>query len=56
MPELFSVNEAAAIAEISPETIRTALEKKSVAPSHRYRAGKAVRHQFSPGDVLYVKV
>jgi len=56
MPELFSVNEAAAIAEISPETIRTALEKKSVAPSRRYRAGKAVRHQFSPGDVLYVKV
>jgi len=56
MPELFSVNEAAAIAEISPETIRTALEKKSVAPARRYRAGKAVRHQFSPGDVLYVKI
>jgi hypothetical protein len=56
MAELFSVNEAAAIAEISPETIRTALEKKSVTPSYRHRVGKAVRHQFSAGDVLYVKV
>src|SRR5436190_11043701 len=56
MAELFSVNEAAAIAEVSPETIRTALEKKSVTPSHRQKAGKAVRHQFSAGDVLFVKV
>lgn len=56
MAELFSVNEAAAIAEVSPETIRTALEKKSVKPSHKQRAGKAVRHRFSAGDVLLVKV
>ena len=56
MAELFSVSEAAAIAEISPDTIRTALEKKSVTPSHRQKAGKAVRHQFSAGDVLFVKV
>jgi uncharacterized protein (DUF433 family) len=56
MPELFSVNEAAAIAEVSPETIRTALEKKAVTPSHRRRVGKAVRHQFSVGDVLFVKL
>jgi uncharacterized protein (DUF433 family) len=56
MAELFTVNEAAAIAEISPETIRTALEKRSVTPSHRQRTGKAVRHHFSAGDVLLVKV
>jgi len=56
MAELFSVSEAAAIAEISPDTIRTALEKKSVTPSHQQKAGKAVRHQFSAGDVLLVKV
>jgi len=56
MAELFSVNEAAAIAEVSPETIRTALEKKSVTPSHKRKTGKAVRHQFSAGDVLFVKV
>jgi uncharacterized protein (DUF433 family) len=56
MPELFSVNEAAAIAEVSPETIRTALEKKSVTPSHQRKAGKAVRHQFSVGDVLFIKL
>ena len=56
MAELFSVNEAAAIAEVSPETIRTALEKKAVTPSRRQRVGKAVRHQFSIGDVLLVKL
>jgi len=56
MVELFSVNEAAAIAEISPETIRTALEKRSVTPSHKRRVGKAVRHQFSIGDVLFIKL
>jgi len=56
MPELFSVNEAAAIAEVSPETIRTALEKKSVKPSHKRKTGRAVRHQFSIGDVLFVKL
>jgi len=56
MIELFSVNEAAAIAEVSPETIRTALEKKSVTPSHKRKAGKVVRHQFSVGDVLFIKL
>ncbi len=56
MAELFSVNEAAAIAEVSPETIRTALDKKAVKPSHKRKTGKAVRHQFSVGDVLFVKL
>jgi len=56
LPELFSVDEAAAIAEVPADTIRTALEKKAVTPSHRQRVGKAVRHQFSAGDVLFVKL
>ncbi len=56
MTELFSVNEAAVLAEVSPETIRTALEKKSVKPSHKGRAGKAVRYRFSVADVLFVKL
>jgi len=56
MVQLFSANEAAAIAEISPDTIRTALEKKSVSPSRKQKTGKAVRHQFSAGDVLLMKV
>ncbi len=56
MPELFSVNEAAAIAEVSSDMIRTALEKKAVTPSHKQRVGKAFRHQFSAGDVLLVKL
>jgi uncharacterized protein (DUF433 family) len=56
MTELFSLNEAAAIAEVSPDTLRTVLEKKSVKPAHTQKAGKAVRHRFSAGDVLLVKV
>jgi uncharacterized protein (DUF433 family) len=56
MAELFSVNEAAAIAEVSLDTIRTALEKKSITPSHKHKTGKAVRYQFSAGDVLLLKV
>ena len=56
MLEAFSVNEAAAIAEVSPDTIRTALEKKSMAPSFKRKTGNAVRYQFSVGDVLFVKV
>lgn len=56
MTELFSVSEAAAIAEVSPETLRTALDKKSVAPSSKRKINKAVRYQFSAGDVLLVKV
>lgn len=56
MNEVFTLSEAAAIAEISPDTIRTALEKKAVVPSFRKRAGNAVRHGFSPTDVLLLKV
>jgi len=56
MAELFSVNEAAAIAEVSPETIRTALEKRSVTASHKRKTAKTVRHQFSVGDVLFIKL
>jgi uncharacterized protein (DUF433 family) len=56
MSEFFSVNQAAAIAEISPHLIRTALEKKSVTPSYRQKVGRTVRLQFSAGDVLFVKV
>ena len=56
MPELFSVNQAAAIAEVPSDTIRTALEKRSVAPSFKKKSGKAVRYLFSVGDVLFLKV
>ena len=56
MVQLFSVTEAAAIAEISPATIRTALEKKSLSPSYKRKTGKAVRYRFSTGDVLLIKV
>lgn len=56
MKERYSVREAAAIAEVSPETIRTALEKKALRPSHKHKTGKAVRYGFSVRDVLLMKL
>jgi len=56
MAELFTLDEAAAIAEIEPDTVRTALEKRSVTPSRKVKTGKAVRYRFSEGDVLYLLV
>src|SRR4051794_28374966 len=56
MSDLFTLNEVAAIAEVPSDTIRTALEKKSVAPSHTKRTGRASRLSFSEGDILLVKV
>lgn len=56
MAELFTLDEAAAIAEIEPETVRTALEKRAVAPSRKIKTGKAVRYRFSEGDVLFLLV
>ena len=54
MAELFTLDEAAAIAEIEPDTVRTALEKRSVTPSRKIKTGKAVRYRFSEGDVLFL--
>jgi uncharacterized protein (DUF433 family) len=56
MAEKFTLNEVAAIAEVPPQTIRTALEKKSVTSSHKRKLGNAVRHLFSAGDVLLIKL
>ncbi|PYT68497.1 MAG: hypothetical protein DMG42_24220, partial [Acidobacteria bacterium] len=56
MAELFTLDEAAAIAEIEPDTVRTALEKRAVTPSRKVKTGKAVRYRFSEGDVLYLLV
>src|SRR5258708_21627798 len=56
MAELFTLDEAAAIAEIEPDTVRTALEKRSVTPSRKIKTGKAVRYRFSEGDVLFLLV
>jgi hypothetical protein len=56
MAELFTLGEAAAIAEIEPGMIRTALEKRAVTASRKVKTGKAVRYRFSEGDVLYLLV
>lgn len=56
MNDVYSLREAAAIAELSKDTIRTAVEKKALTPSRGKKVGKAVRHGFSPSDVLLVKL
>lgn len=56
MSDVYSLREAAAIAELSEEIIRTAVEKKSFVPSRGEKVGKVVRHGFSPSDVFLVKV
>ena len=56
MAELFTLDEAAAIAEIEPNTVRTALEKRTVTPSRKIKTGKAVRYRFSEGDLLFLLV
>jgi len=54
--ELFTLDEAAAIAEIERDTVRTALEKRTVIPSRKTKTGKVVRYRFSEGDVLFLLV
>ena len=56
MDSVYSLREAAAIAEVSADALRTAIEKKSVIPSGQTRAGRAKRHGFSEVDVLLVKI
>lgn len=56
MNELLSLTEAAAIAEISAETIRTTLEKNSLSLSRRRRVGRATRHEFTSDDVFLLKL
>src|SRR6202162_3697084 len=56
MAELFTLDEAAAIAELEPDTVRTALEKRAVTPSRKIKTGKVARYRFSEGDVLFLLV
>ncbi len=50
MSEVFTLDEAAAIAEVKLDTFRTALEKRAVPPSRKEKRGKVVRYHFSVGD------
>lgn len=56
MSSYFSLTEAAAISGLSPEAIRTALEKNTMPLSRRHRVGKGVRHGFSVDDVFLLKM
>jgi uncharacterized protein (DUF433 family) len=51
----YSLKEAAAIAEVSESAVRTAIEKKAVAPRAR-SAGKVVRYAFNAHELLYLKL
>jgi len=51
----FSLREAAAIAEISESTIRTAIEKRSIRPPSS-RVGKSIRYEFDVNELLFIKL
>jgi uncharacterized protein (DUF433 family) len=51
----FSLREAAAIAEIPESTIRTAIEKRSIAPPSS-RVGKSIRYEFDLNELLFIKL
>jgi uncharacterized protein (DUF433 family) len=51
----FSLREAAAIAEIPESTIRTAIEKRSIAPPSS-PVGKAIRYEFDLNELLFIKL
>ncbi|MGD0479837.1 MAG: DUF433 domain-containing protein [Terracidiphilus sp.] len=56
MSELYSVREAAAIAEVPAKIIRIALEKKVLTSSSQRKVGQAVRHELSVRDILFTKL
>ena len=51
----FSLREAAAIAEIPETAIRTAIEKRSIAPQS-CRVGKSIRYEFDLNELLLIKL
>jgi uncharacterized protein (DUF433 family) len=50
-----SLREAAAIAEISESTIRTAIEKRSISPQAS-RVGNSIRYKFDRNELLFIKL
>jgi uncharacterized protein (DUF433 family) len=55
MPDGFSLKEAAAIAEMPEASVRTAIEKKSIAPRTK-SVGKSNRYVFDIKDLFYAKL
>lgn len=56
MSHLYSVREAAVIAEVPPKIFRIALDKKVLTSSSVRNVGQAVRHELSVRDVLFTKL
>jgi uncharacterized protein (DUF433 family) len=55
MPDGFTLKEAAAIAELPESVMRTAIEKKIVAPRSQ-PVGKALRYAFDVKELYYAKL
>src|SRR5579883_2351299 len=55
MSAVFSLKEAAAIAEIRERDVRKAIEAKAIHPSN-IRAGRAPRYRFTARNLLYLKL
>jgi uncharacterized protein (DUF433 family) len=55
MSDGFTLKEAAAIAEVPESVVRTAIEKKVIAP-RSIRVGKAVRYAFDVRELYYAKL
>ena len=51
----FTLKEAAAITEVPESVVRTAIEKKVIAP-RSVRVGKAVRYAFDVRELYYAKL
>ena len=56
MSHLYSLREAAVIAEVPPKIFRIALDKKVLTSSSVRKVGQAVRHELSVRDVLFTKL
>jgi uncharacterized protein (DUF433 family) len=55
MSGVFSLKEAAAIAELPESVVRSSIERRSVAPRAR-TVGKSVRYAFDARELFYIKL
>jgi len=56
MERLWTIREAAAIADLAPKTIRAMIEREGLRPASTGVAGKRNGHLFSLRDLMYLKL
>ena len=56
MDRLWTIREAAAIANLSPKTIRAMIEREGLRPASTGEGGKRHGHLFSLRDLMYLKL